>query len=97
MKVYLQYRPIADSHTYNTSISSATDITIPSNADSIMISAKDNDVHYTLDGTTPTTSLGFKLIADSAPIILPLTSGTVIKVIETTASAAIDYVFLTIT
>ena len=49
------------------------------------------NVRYTLDGTTPTASKGFLLKAGDPPVIIPITSGMLVKVIEEAASADLQY------
>lgn len=79
--------------THNASLSSAVTLTVPAQADWILISVQTQNVRVTLDGTTPTASLGLVLVADQDPIALPVVSGGTVKVIEEAASAAIDYNF----
>lgn len=80
-------------HATDATISSATDITLPSGANKVLIQAFGADVRYTLDGTTPTAALGFQLKAADPPIVIPFGPGTILKVIEETASATVDFQF----
>ena len=49
-------------HQDGTDYSSAATVTIPAGAKKMMIQTTDQDIRFTLDGTTPTTSKGFKLV-----------------------------------
>lgn len=73
------------------SISSATAITVPSNATGIMMQAFTADVYYTLDGTTATTANGFLLFTDGGVTRVDLYPGAEISVIS--SSGEIRYHF----
>ena len=81
------------SHTSNASISSATTLTPPTGASLLMIQATGQNVLITLDGTTPTTTAGFTLYAGDPPSLVPVAPDAVIKVIQSTATARINYQF----
>lgn len=81
------------SHTGGASISSVATITIPAGATQVMLQAITQNVRYTLDGTAATTTLGFQLKAGDPPIIVPVSASTVLKVIEETATASLQYQF----
>ncbi|MBE9017406.1 hypothetical protein IQ272_14930 [Chroococcidiopsidales cyanobacterium LEGE 13417] len=68
-------------------------ITIPGNANSILISADTNPIRFTIDSSTPTSTLGITL-AVNQPYRLDLYPGAVLKAIETTASGFLNYQFL---
>lgn len=80
-------------HNSGLSISSAQTITIPDGATKWIVQTIDQNVRYTLDGTTPTTSSGFRLTADRDPIVIPISPGTTLKVIEETGTADLEYQF----
>jgi hypothetical protein len=50
-----------------------------------------NNVRYTLDGSTPTPTFGFVLLAAAAPTILTYHQSTIIQVIEEGATATLVY------
>jgi hypothetical protein len=77
-------------HVSDTSISSATTLTAESGANRLMIQALDQNVRYTLDNSTPTASHGFRLTADDAPMLIAITNGVSVKVIEETSGAEIQ-------
>lgn len=83
------YAPVG-SHSSGATISTATTLTKPTGANSIIIQALTQNVRLTFDGTAPTATLGFQLLAGNAPIILAV-PGTSIKVIEEVATASLQY------
>jgi hypothetical protein len=86
----LEFNPVG-SHTQNGSLSSAVTLTAPDGATKILIQAFTQNVRYTLDGTVPTASKGFKMSTTDAPLLIPLGNDTVIKLIQETASASVEY------
>lgn len=63
-------------------------------ATKLMMQAHTQNVRYTLDGTNPSvtgTNIGFILVADDPPIIVGLSANTIVKVLETTQSAELQY------
>ena len=85
----LRFDPIG-SHADGTDISSAATLTPADGATKLLIQALDQNVRLTLDGTTPTASKGFKLVAGNAPVMI-WTAGATVKVIEEAATADIEY------
>jgi membrane-associated protease RseP (regulator of RpoE activity) len=51
------------------------------------------NVRFTLDGTTPTATLGFQLVAGDPPIIIPSGPNTIITVIEEAATADFQFIW----
>lgn len=47
----------------------------PNGATCLMVQALTQNVRYTLDGTTPTATVGFQLLTTSAPIRIELVEG----------------------
>jgi hypothetical protein len=82
--------PVGD-HVSNGAISSATTLTPPATANALLIQATGQNVRYTLDGTTPTASVGFVLRQDDQPLVIDLGVGMTVKVIEESATATIEY------
>lgn len=72
-------------------ISTATALTIPSDASGVMLQADTADVRFTIDGTTPTSTLGLILSSTAAPLRIDLYPGAVVTVIS--ATGAINYQF----
>lgn len=86
------FNPVG-SHTTDGTISAATDLTKPSGANALILQATGQAVRYTLDGTTPTASTGFRLAANER-VELAIGSGvSVVKVIEETGSAAVQWLW----
>jgi hypothetical protein len=56
----------------------------------MLVQAFGQHVRFTLDGTTPTASLGFQLRKDTPPIIVPIKEGTPPKFIEELDGATIE-------
>jgi hypothetical protein len=86
------FDPVGD-HVDGPDISSAVTLTAPTGATKIMIQAVTQNIRYTLDGTAPTTSVGFLLKADDPAVILPLGNNTTIKVIQVAATADLQYLW----
>ena len=87
---------LVGSHTQDTSVSSATAITITAPANAILCGAQTQNILYTLDGTTPTTTKGFILVAGAVPTLIPVIPGQVVTFIEAAGSAKLDYQLLKI-
>ncbi len=84
--------PIA-SHSGSVVISSAFTVPIPAGATKVVMQAISQNVRYTLDGTAPTTTLGFQMFASDPPVTIPIGSSTVLKVIQEAATASLQYQF----
>lgn len=82
---------VVGSHTQNSTLSSAQTITMSAGTTKLLIQAFTQNVRYTLDGTTPTASKGFRLTAGNDPTMIPVITGQTIKLIEETTSASIEY------
>lgn len=66
----------------------------PSGSNMLLIQSLDQNSYYTLDGTTPVatgTVVGFLLKADDPVLAIPVGSTTVVKVVEATATANLQY------
>ncbi len=83
------YAPVG-SHSSGASIAEATTLTKPEGASQIIIQALTQNVRFTLDATTPTTTVGFQLLAGNPPSIIAV-PGTGIKVIQEAATASLQY------
>jgi hypothetical protein len=81
---------IEGSHTRNASIDTAA--TISPTGDYLILQATiaGKNVRMTFDGTAPTATLGFQLIAGDPPVRIP-TLGKTFKVIAETAGADVQY------
>ena len=90
--VVLPFAPVG-AHTQSASGASVQSITVPNGAYQLMAQTQTKNVRFTLDGTAATTTLGFLLVADAAPVIIPVYPGQVVKWIEVATTAVFDYQF----
>lgn len=79
------------SHVSNSSLSAAVSVSIPAGGNFLMIQAFTQNIRATLDGTTPTATVGFQVDAGADPLLLPVQGGSTVKIIEETASASVQY------
>lgn len=79
-----------EAHQADPTISGATLLTRPTGADVIRIQAFTQALRYTLDGSTPTASAGFRLAANEM-IEIPLGASGSVKVIEETATGSVQW------
>lgn len=82
--------PIEGAHTQDTSIDSVTTITPTGDYLIIQATVAGKNIRITFDGTNPTTSLGFVIVAQDPPVRIP-TAGKTFKIIAETAGAAADW------
>ena len=75
-----------------TTLTSATVLPIPDGADVLTIQPKTQNVMLTVDGSTPSSTIGAELVALTFYQI-DIGVGYTIKLIEKTASASIEYIF----
>lgn len=90
---------VVGAHTTNSSLSSSVTLTQPSGANRILLQAFTQNVRFLFVETTdtavvPTSTKGFRLLAGER-IDLSVPAGTLLKVIEETASASIQYQWVT--
>lgn len=78
------------SHVDGTDISSAVVLTPETGARKVVLQALTKDIRYTLDGTVPSATKGFQLTAGDPAVVLDLTTGVTITVIEIAATADIQ-------
>ena len=94
------FTPVGD-HIAGTDISSATVIMpgamgVAETADKVILQTTAQNIRYTLDGTTPTATVGFQLKSTDAPrqIIIRLETGSVmLTVIEESGGAVLQVQF----
>jgi hypothetical protein len=87
------FSPVS-THTTNAALSAAVTLTPPAdNVNAIIIQTTTQNVRVTLDGvTTPTATVGFLIETLKPPSLIILTEETsIIRIIETAASATINY------
>lgn len=62
--------------------------TIPDDATKCLVQAITQNVRFTLDGTNPTSSAGFRITAGDPPMVMPVTDN--VKFIEETSGAVLQ-------
>lgn len=80
-------------HNDGSDISSAVDLidTRPAGATKIIVQTVGQNIRYTLDGTNPTATKGFRIRADDPPFIITLAGVNSLKIIEEAATADFQY------
>jgi hypothetical protein len=87
----LTFRPLG-AHNSGLAIATAQLLARPSaGVTQVMIQALTQNVRLTLDGTTPSTTVGFQIKAGDPPVIFPLAVGGQEKVIEEAATANLQF------
>lgn len=77
-------------HTVNSSLAAAVTLTPPKGAEFLMMQALAQNIRFTLDGTTPTATVGFQLFAGDT-VTIPMSENQVVKVIQEAATATLQY------
>jgi hypothetical protein len=82
-------------HTRNATLGTVVDLsaTRPAGADKIMIQAEGQNVRYTLDGTTPTVTVGFLLLNGTAAIVIECSDTTSIQILESAVGGVVNYIW----
>lgn len=93
MRTVLARGELQGSHTQNGTLSSAVTLTIPAGATGVYVQALTQNINFTMEGTTPTSTVGFTLVANDPVLAIPITTRTVLKFIEVAASATLKYQF----
>lgn len=88
-----KWSPIG-SHTQNSTLSTVQSVTVPVGASSIILQVQTQNVRFTIDGTAPTSSKGFRVTAGNDPLGFSVKAGQVLKFIEEATSAVLDYQFV---
>ena len=78
----------------NAALSAAVSLTAPAGATGLLIQAFTQSVRFTLENTVPTATVGFQVSTTDGVVLIPVTPGQVIKVIEVAASASIEYLWV---
>ncbi len=90
--VEMPFTPVG-AHTQLATGATVQSITVPDGATRWMVQCQTQNIRFTLDGTAATTTKGFLLVKDGVPIIIAVYPGQVIKWIEVTTTAVLDYIF----
>ena len=92
------FNPIG-SHQQNASLATVVTISPPGSGstarqvDRIQVQAFDQNIRFTVDGSDPTTTFGFRLTATNDPIMIKIGPNTTLKFVEETATATLSYVW----
>jgi len=85
------YIPVGE-HEQDTTLSAVSTITTSTGTSGVLVQALTQNVRMIIGGTkNPTASLGFQLKAGDPAVFVPCQPGTVLKFIEETASAVLQY------
>ena len=84
------FEPV-EAHQVITSLAAAHTLTAPPDASVLLVQAFGQAVRFTLDGTTPTATTGFQLAAGDAPLLLPISPCSRVRLIEEAAGATLQY------
>ncbi len=89
------FTPAANQAHQSSAVGAAVvEISIPKHVYEIRMQALTQNVRYTLDGTDPTATSGFALIAGNDPINVPFVTGrTRLKIIQAAGGALLEYQF----
>lgn len=85
----VDYTPIG-AHVSGTNIANAVTLTKPAGATGIILQTITQNVRWRLDGTNPTTTVGFQLKAGNDPLLIAV-PGADIRVIQEAATASLQY------
>jgi hypothetical protein len=64
--------------------------TIPDDATKCLVQAITQNARFTMDGTAPTSSVGFRITAGDPPMVVPASDTVSLKFIEETAGAVLQ-------
>ena len=79
-------------HTARATLSAVVTLNIPQGVSYIMMQALAQNICYTLDGSTPSTDNGFRLVVGNEPTVLPVVNGrTMLRFIEAAGGAVLQY------
>lgn len=59
--------------------------------DRLLVFALTQSVRYTLDGSAPTPTIGFRITAGNDPVVITFGPNTTIRMVEEVATAVLDY------
>ena len=82
---------VVGAHSSDYNISAAVTLFKPAGANGIILQALTQNIRFTLDGTTPTASVGFQIPSAAwGPTFIPV-PGASIKIIQEAATASLQY------
>lgn len=77
-------------HTY-TMPASVQELSLPLHARGILMQAITQNIRYTLDGSTPTASSGYQLLASDPPLYIEITKGMRLRFLREASGAVLEY------
>lgn len=83
------FNPVG-AHVADPDVSSAYAPVRPNGATKVLVQCFTQNVRFTLDGTTPTASTGFQIVAGDPPITIPIGDDTSLQFIEEAATASLQ-------
>ena len=92
--IHENYAPVG-AHSGGVNIAAAVTLTKPAGAAEIIMQAITQNIRFTLDGTTPTATLGFQLNCNSWGPLMVAVPGAAIIVIQEAATASLQYQWIT--
>jgi len=63
---------------------------LPPNTESVLVQAVTDEVRMTLDGTTPTAAIGFRLLLTEPPLHIEITEHTILQFFGEGATSAVE-------
>lgn len=84
------------SHSTDNSLDTVNTYNVPARATHIVIGATSQNVRITLDGTAPSTTIGFLIKAGEEPVMLPVENQGAVKAIEVASAATVNYQFISL-
>lgn len=64
---------------------------LPPGTASIMVQALTQNIRYTLNGTTPSATVGFQMLTTSAPIVIEITENMVLQFFREASGSILQY------
>lgn len=90
--MWFSYAPIG-SHTTNNQLSTVKSLAVPANANGMLVQAITQNVRISFSGNATATS-GFQIKAGDPAVMLPVSPGASISVIEETGTAVLQIQFV---
>lgn len=78
-------------HQSTTLGASVVTLSLDARATGVLIQTLSQSCRYTLDGSNPTTSFGFVMVADADPVMIPYNADMTIKILRLANGAVLQY------
>lgn len=86
----LPFLPV-EGHQTNATLGTAVTLTAPSRASKLLVQAFGANVRFTIGNTAPTATVGFQLKSEDPPLLIPVTSGQSVQIIQEAAGASVQF------